>query len=96
MTTYNEYIAQIAELQKLAEAARQKETAAAREQIAALMREHGLTVSDLAGKKISNAVQPRGTVAAKYRDNATGQTWTGRGRAPKWLEGKDRNQYLIK
>ena len=96
MTTYNEYQSQIAELQKLAEAARQKETAAAREQIAALMRENGLTVADLAGKKTAKAAQRRGTVAAKYRDDETGQTWTGRGRAPRWLVGKDRNQYLIK
>lgn len=96
MTTYNEYLSQIAELQKLAEAARQKETAAAREQITALMRENGLTVADLVAKKTAKPVQPRGTVAAKYRDDATGQTWTGRGRAPKWLDGKDRNQYLIK
>ena len=25
-------------------------------------------------------------VAAKYRDPSTGQTWTGRGLKPKWLQ----------
>ena len=34
-------------------------------------------------------------VAPKYRDPATGKTWTGRGRAPTWLDGKDRAQFLI-
>ena len=34
-------------------------------------------------------------VAPKYRDSATGQTWTGRGKAPKWIDGQDRTQYLI-
>ena len=34
-------------------------------------------------------------VAAKYRDPATGQTWTGRGKAPKWIDGKDRAQFAI-
>jgi DNA-binding protein H-NS len=34
-------------------------------------------------------------VAAKYRDPNSGQTWTGRGRSPKWLEGKDKKQFLI-
>jgi DNA-binding protein H-NS len=34
-------------------------------------------------------------VAAKYRDSATGQTWTGRGKAPKWIEGKDRTPFVI-
>lgn len=96
MKTYQEYQAKIAELQKLADAAREKETAVAREQITALMREHGLTVADLIGKTSAKSVKPRTTVAAKYRDDATGQTWTGRGRAPKWLVGKDKNAYLIK
>ena len=31
----------------------------------------------------------------KYRDPATGATWTGRGREPKWIEGKDRAGYLV-
>ncbi|WP_311196639.1 H-NS family nucleoid-associated regulatory protein [Rugamonas fusca] len=34
-------------------------------------------------------------MALKYRDEATEQTWTGRRRSPKWLEGKDKNQYLV-
>ena len=38
--------------------------------------------------------QPK-KVAAKYRDPATGQTWTGRGKAPKWIEGKDRTPFVI-
>ena len=33
---------------------------------------------------------------AKYRDPVTGQTWTGRGRAPKWLEGRKKEDFLIK
>ena len=37
----------------------------------------------------------RSTVAPKYRDPATGQTWSGRGKAPKWLEGKDRGAFTI-
>jgi len=34
-------------------------------------------------------------VAPKYRDPATGKTWTGRGKAPKWIDGKDRSKFLI-
>lgn len=36
------------------------------------------------------------TVAAKYRDPQTGATWTGRGKAPKWIEGKNRDNFLIR
>ena len=31
----------------------------------------------------------------KYRNPATGETWTGRGKAPKWIDGQEREQYLI-
>lgn len=34
-------------------------------------------------------------VAPKYRDPVTGQTWTGRGKPPAWIAGKDREQFLI-
>jgi len=59
------------------------------------MKEYGLTVEDFGGVK-TKPVKVRIPVAAKYRDDATGETWTGRGRSPEWLEGKDQNQYLIK
>jgi DNA-binding protein H-NS len=98
MSTYQEYTAKIAELQQLAEAARKNEIAGAKAQIAAIMKDYGLTVADLAQAepKATKAPKVRNPVAAKYRDDATGETWTGRGRSPKWLEGKDKNQFLIK
>ncbi len=36
-----------------------------------------------------------GTVPPKYRDPATGATWTGRGKPPAWIAGKDRDAFLI-
>lgn len=94
-TSYQEIQKQIAELQAKAEEARRAEVAAARAQIHALMREHGLTLADIGG----GAKQPKAVrkpVEIKYKNDATGDTWTGRGRAPKWLEGKDKNQYLVR
>ena len=38
----------------------------------------------------------RGKVAPKYKNSATGETWTGRGKAPKWIAGKERTKFLIK
>ncbi|MES2261167.1 MAG: H-NS histone family protein [Pseudomonadota bacterium] len=97
MTTYQEYQAKIAELQNLAESARKAELSDAKEKIAAIMRETGLTLADLGGaNKPAKAVKTRAPVPMKYRDEATGQSWTGRGRAPKWLEGKDKADFLIK
>ena len=37
----------------------------------------------------------RSNVAAKYRDPETGKTWSGRGKVPKWLEGKNKSDYAI-
>jgi DNA-binding protein H-NS len=96
MTTYQEYKAKIAELENLAESARKNEVSKAKEQIATIMRDYGLTIADLGTVTKAKPVKTRAPVPTKYRDDATGQTWTGRGRAPKWLEGKDKNQFLIK
>ena len=51
------------------------------------MAEQGLSIADISGKSSS----PRGggsggKVAAKYRNAATGESWSGRGLQPKWLK----------
>ena len=95
MTTYQEYTAKIAELQQLAEEARKNELAGAKAQIAGIMKQYGLSIDDLRDTKTKTA-KAHSPVPVKYRDDATGEAWTGRGRPPRWLEGKDKNQYLIK
>jgi DNA-binding protein H-NS len=96
MTTYQEYKAKIAELETLAENARKNEIQEAKEKIAAIMRDFNLTLADLGSVGKAKPAKTRAPVPLKYRDDATGQTWTGRGRAPKWLEGKNKDDYLIK
>jgi DNA-binding protein H-NS len=66
--------------------------------IQSLVSEFGLTSADIFGvgraeKKMDKRTGKK--VAPKYRDPATGNTWTGRGRAPTWLEGKDKAKFLI-
>ena len=48
----------------------------------------------------AKAVKPRKPVAAKYRNAATSETWSGRGRVPKWLaaelaKGRKRDEFLL-
>lgn len=31
----------------------------------------------------------------KYRDPITGKTWSGRGKPPRWIAGKSRDDFLI-
>jgi DNA-binding protein H-NS len=100
MTTYQEYKAKIAELQGLAESARKNEVQAAKEKIASIMRDFGLTLADLGGVAKTKPVKTRAPVPTKYRDDATGQTWTGRGLKPKWLSaalesGKQLNDFAV-
>jgi len=56
------------------------ERAAVREKILGLAKQHGFDIRDLFGRGAGK----RGKVAVKYRDSA-GNTWTGRGRMPRWL-----------
>jgi DNA-binding protein H-NS len=53
---------------------------------------YGFTEKDVFGRR--RAV---GSVEAKYRNPETGETWTGRGRAPAWIkDARNRDKFLIK
>jgi len=95
MPTYQDYQKQIAELQTLAEQARQAEIAEAKARIRELMVANGLTAEDLQESKRAAAVKKKGSVEAKYKDPESGQTWSGRGRAPRWLDGKNKEEFRI-
>ena len=81
-----ELLAQKAALEKQIAEAQRNARADAINKVRTLMAEYGLTAADLAGRAPA-APKAEGAkkVAAKYRDPATGQTWTGRGLKPKWL-----------
>ncbi|MFT0174526.1 H-NS histone family protein [Paraburkholderia mimosarum] len=97
MATYSELKAQLAELESRAAAIRQQEYDAVLTDIRAKVDEFGYTERDIFGSRrgrsrLSHAVSP-----AKYRDPATGATWSGRGRAPNWIrDAKNRDRFLIR
>ena len=95
MTSYAEYVEQITKLQSLAEAARKDELSGAIQKIKELMQLHGLTVEDLSSGRRLKPAKAKGAVAAQFKNPETGETWTGRGRAPRWLDGKDKEAYRI-
>lgn len=100
-----------AEIQKLtatAEKIRNEEVAGVVSRIRVAIDHYGLTAEDLgfgANGAARKAKAPSGSKAtlplagvgvAKFRDPASGKTWTGRGKPPGWIAGAaDRNAFLI-
>lgn len=70
-----------------------------KESFIAKAREHGISIDELFGKGRKGG---KGSVAIKYRDPKNPEnTWTGRGRMPRWLQaavdgGKRKDSFLIK
>lgn len=98
MSTYQELKAEAEELLRQAEVARKAETAAAIAEIKAKMADYGITVADLGGAAKTRS--SRIAAPIKYRNPATGATWSGRGRPPHWLaeelaKGRKREEFLI-
>ena len=87
MASLQDLLAQKEALDQQIEATKKKERGDAIEKIRSLMSEYGLTVADLSPRAPAKAKTSTGKkVAAKYRDPATGDSWSGRGLQPKWLK----------
>ncbi|MFM0498594.1 H-NS family nucleoid-associated regulatory protein [Paraburkholderia caledonica] len=105
MATLESLQAKIQKLQAQAEALSAKKSSAVIEKIKNLMAEHGLTTADIdahtGGKKRgpkpgAQAAAKAGSAVANYRDPKTGATWSGRGRAPRWIAtAKNRDKFLV-
>ncbi|HDR9881368.1 TPA: H-NS histone family protein [Burkholderia cenocepacia] len=62
--------------------------------ISTLIDEFGLEVAEIE-KYISENFGKR-KVRPKYFDPVSGATWSGRGKTPRWLVGRDPEEFLIK
>ena len=99
MATLTELIAQKEALEKQIQEQRQTELSDAIGKVRSLIAEYGLTQEDIFGSaRAPKNVKTEGPnkVAAKYRDPVSGKEWSGRGLAPKWLQGRDKSEFLIK
>lgn len=103
---------EIERLKKQAMALEQKQRKPVIDQIVRDMKAHNISVEEIAqafGKgragrksasKGSSAPRTVKTVAPKFKNPDTGETWTGRGRAPRWIveaeqRGQKRDDFLI-
>ena len=95
MTTYKSLLAQREVLNKQIEEAKKAESTAAIARARELVAQYEMTVEDVFAKNVSKKGKKTGSVAPKYRDPQTGKTWSGRGKPPLWISGKDRSQFVI-
>ncbi len=100
MTSYKDLLKQREALEQQISEARKRELSEAVAQVRSLVAEYGLTAQDVfpAGKGAGKGTRSStaGTkVAPKYRNPATGETWTGRGKAPKWIQNENREKFAI-
>ena len=94
-SSYKDLLAQREALEAQIAEARKVELASAIQSARQLVTDFGLTVEDIFSGRRKESKAKGGTVAPIYRDPDTGATWTGRGKAPKWIADQDRNKFLI-
>ncbi|WP_157655826.1 H-NS family nucleoid-associated regulatory protein [Burkholderia ubonensis] len=91
MSTYRELIAKRAQLEAELEAARTTERKFALLEIKRLMEEFSITFVE-----VRDICMPtKKTLAPRYWNPETGETWAGRGRLPRWLIGKDPDAFRL-
>lgn len=84
MASLKDLLAQRAALEQQIAETQERERGDAIAKVKSLMAEYGLSAADLNARQ-AKAVKTS-KVAAKYRNQATGETWSGRGLQPKWLK----------
>jgi DNA-binding protein H-NS len=97
MSQYAELKAQIARLQAQADEARRTELSNVIEEIRNKIAEYGLTAQDLGFAAAARRGRPpkKAPLPPKYQDPKSGNTWSGRGKPPNWIAGKNRDRFLI-
>lgn len=87
MASLKDLIAQKEALELEIERTQKRDRSEAIAKVRALMDEYGLSPADLTMKRGPKPRVGKGAkVAAKYRNAATGDAWSGRGLQPKWLK----------
>ena len=95
MSSYKELLKQREALEQKINEARRNELSEAVAQVRALVAEFGLTAQEVFPVGRARSARAGSKVAPKYRNPATGQTWTGRGKPPKWIQNESREQFAI-
>ena len=95
--SYRDLLKEREALEQRIKDARRRELSAAVAKVRELVAEFELTPQDVfPSGRSTRATSTAGTkVPPKYRNPATGQTWTGRGKPPRWIQNEDREKFAI-
>ncbi|CAB5709441.1 H-NS histone family [Delftia tsuruhatensis] len=92
---YKTLLQQKAELEAQIAEVLKTEKSGAVAQARAIIQQYALTEADVFPSARASKAGTRVVGIPKYRDPASGATWTGRGKQPRWIEGKDRTPFII-
>ncbi|MBP8187281.1 MAG: H-NS histone family protein [Comamonas sp.] len=96
MSSYKDLLKQREALEKQIQEARKRELAEAVSKVRGLIEEYGLSAADVfPAARTARSSSAGSKVAPKYKNPQTGETWTGRGKAPKWIQDQDRSKFEI-
>jgi DNA-binding protein H-NS len=95
MASLPELLAQKAALDEQIARLKREERSKAVEEVRALVEAYEISANEIFSSGARKPRTAKASVAAKYRNTETGETWSGRGRSPKWLEGKDKAAYAV-
>jgi DNA-binding protein H-NS len=90
---YKDLLAQAAELDRQIAAASEMEAAGVLADIKTKIAEFGFTVEDVFSTKKTRKLREQN--GPKYRDPESSATWSGMGREPFWIKGKERVGFVI-
>lgn len=94
-SSYKELLQQREALNQQIAQARQREVADAIAKVRLIASDYELTQEDIFPPTRGSRANLGSKVAPKYRNPLTGETWTGRGKPPRWIQGQEREQFLI-
>mgnify|MGYP000910273162 CR=1 FL=1 len=91
MTSYQQLLSQKEELDRLIAQAQKKESTEALATVRQLIKDFGFTAQQV----FPWEADKKAKAPTKYYDPNTGAKWSGRGKPPKWIAGKDYAQFLL-
>ena len=87
---------QQAEIDRKIREKKEAEKKAVIEQIVTVVHTYDIPIDELVDALGGLKIKRQGMKAVqKYRDPVTGVTWSGRGKEPTWIRGKDRRKFMI-